>query len=307
MRRSLLALVACVPLTLLVPACETPVEPFAGTVTLEHGGRERSYRLFVPEDLTSGPDGVPLVVAMHGGFGDPDTFADTTRFEELAAREGFVVAFPAGTGRPPDDAVRSWNAGACCGPAQANQVDDVGFLLAVVDDVAGRVPVDTDRVFATGHSNGARMAYRLACEAADTFAAIGVVAGELDTHPCEPSRPVSVLHIHGDADPIHPIDGSEPSVPFGAAVFTPIVDTIDTWVALDGCPALAVEVTSGEVTTTTWDGCTDGTTVEYRIVHGGSHSWPGSEPGRGAAIAGPPSPALDATAVITGFLLSHPR
>ena len=101
----------------------------------------------------------------------------------------------------------TWNGGNCCGYAQWNKVDDVGFTRALLDDLAKVVNVDAKRVFATGISNGGIMCYRLASELSDRIAAIAPVAGTMGTKTCNPKRPVSVMHFHGTDDKFLPFKG----------------------------------------------------------------------------------------------------
>jgi polyhydroxybutyrate depolymerase len=119
--------------------------------------------------------------------------------DTAATRYDFVVVYPNGTGVLRNALLR--NAGTCCGYAQTHDVDDVGFTLAVIDDVARRLPVDRRRVFATGMSNGAMMAYRLAVEASGKIAAIAPVAGGMVVESFCASRPVPVMHFHSIDDP----------------------------------------------------------------------------------------------------------
>lgn len=286
-----------------------PPEPVSEVRTLTHDGIERRYRLHVPAGLAAGED-VPLLVALHGGTGTADQFEASAGFEDLADTEGFIVVTPNGVGTGPDNALQTWNGGYCCGPAMNQDVDDVGFLVALVDEVARDHPVDRDRVFAAGHSNGAIMAYRLACEASDTFAAIGAVAGSLGVD-CNPSQPVSVLHIHGLADDNHPVEGGR-----GSKSITPpdfrfdsAEAAISTWVEVDGCPAEPAERALTDVTVQTWGPCEDGTEVELQLIADGEHAWPGSDLRGPVAeqLAGQPSQALDATAVVWDFLSRHGR
>ena len=144
---------------------------------LEHGGRARSYVLHVPLRQASGPR--PLLLAFHGGGGNGPGFQEYAGLDALADRDGWLVAYPNGTSRWFDERLLTWNAGDCCGYAQAPTVDDVGFALAVIDDVARPRTADRRRVYATGHSNGAMLAYRLAAEAAERVAAIAPVAGAM--------------------------------------------------------------------------------------------------------------------------------
>jgi polyhydroxybutyrate depolymerase len=167
------------------PSADRPssVAPLGAThASLRFGGVTRTYRLYVPD----APGPMALVVALHGGLGSGDQLAETTQFEPLADREHFVVVFPDGVGA-------TWNAGTCCGTAVTRKVDDVAFLVALVDEIARTVSIDRTRVFAVGHSNGAMMAFRLGCEAGNVFAAVVAVAGSLEIDRCAPTRPVALL------------------------------------------------------------------------------------------------------------------
>ena len=103
---------------------------------IEHGSLHRAYRVHVPRSWRPGAR-MPLVVALHGGGGDMDWQADDAKYGLIGAseRRGFVVVFPNGFSRLPRGALATWNAGRCCGAARDRDVDDVGFIRAVVDDV----------------------------------------------------------------------------------------------------------------------------------------------------------------------------
>lgn len=202
---------------------------------LEVGGRERSYVLHVPPNAGAS-DSLPLVIVMHGAGGNPRAIAVQTGFSELADARGFAVVYPAGTRSrwqalltPIRGRHFTWNAGDCCSWAQKNQIDDVAFIRALIEEVARAHPIDRARVYAAGLSNGGMMAYRLACEASDSFAAIGVVAGALVTHDCSPSRPVAVIHLHAARDPIVPFAGGPGTVGRGEVRFPPTRYAIDFW------------------------------------------------------------------------------
>src|SRR5205085_2912776 len=119
---------------------------------------------------------------LHGGGNSVDDTVKTTGFDRAAADGDYMVAYPAGTRG-------EWNAGTCCGSAPSRKVDDVTFLTQVLDRLEQDYPVDRARVFVAGVSNGAMMAYRLACERADRVAGVGSVAGAVVVDPCQPSRP----------------------------------------------------------------------------------------------------------------------
>jgi polyhydroxybutyrate depolymerase len=124
-----------------------------------------------------------------------------TGLNEKADEAGFLAVYPNGTG---EKRSLTWNGGNCCGYAVENQVDDVGFVRALLDDLEKVVTVDPSRVYATGISNGAIMAYRLASELSDRIAAVAPVAGPMGTATCSPRRPVSVMHFHGTDDQFAP-------------------------------------------------------------------------------------------------------
>ncbi len=276
--------------------------------TVVVGGRTRSYRLHrPPPSISTGP--LPLVVVLHGGFGSGAQAEQAYGWDALADRHGFVVAYPDGVGR-------SWNAGWCCGPARDQDVDDVGFIEAVIEEVSAGFPpgspaegrIDQQRVYATGVSNGAMLAYRLACELPGRLAAIGPVAG---TMVCECPRPapVSILHIHGLEDRNIPFAGGvgpralerrpRPSVP----------SVIEYWRRGAGCgPARVSE--SHPVRTETAVG-PGGIEVALITLAGVGHVWPGSQPPPPSVSAmlglDAPSDALDTTGALWSFFAAHGR
>jgi len=278
------------------PAIQAPSG--RSTHTLEHDGVARTYLLYVPASPPRGP--VPLVVALHGGFGTGASALRQGGWEAAADRHGFVVVAP-------DGLTRSWNAGFCCGPAMRNDVDDVGFVLAVLDDVEATLRIDPRRVYATGMSNGAMMAYRLGCEASERFAAIAPVAGTVVVPSCSPTVPVALLHIHGLTDRNVPFDGGLPTKTFqpDPPTYPPVRDGVETFVRADGCRAEPEVTTRDVVTTERWRGCDDRTAVKLITIADGGHSWPGGT--RMAALLDPPSDALDATTVIWRFFAAHPH
>jgi polyhydroxybutyrate depolymerase len=304
MRR--LAALLLAPLAAILPAPPSGAAPGAASGpapgTTEHrlafGGLDRSYQVVIPPGLSKKPAAV--VVVLHGGFGTAEGALRQGGWVEAAARGRFVAVAPEGV-------IRSWNAGECCGPPARRGVDDVGFVLAVLDEVEGDLRVDRDRVFATGISNGGMLAYRLACDAADRFAAIAPVAATVVTDGCDPRVPVSVLHVHGLADENVPFEGGVPTRSFQAdpPAYRPVRESLDVFVRADGCTATPRVRTRGAVTTERWRGCTDRSAVELVTIADGGHSWPGGQ--QMARVLDPPSTALDATAAIVDFFAAHPR
>jgi polyhydroxybutyrate depolymerase len=273
------------------------------TGTLEAGGQQRTYRVYRPSNLT-GP--APLVLVLHGAAGTGQQAEDSYGWDAQADSGKFLAVFP-------DGVRRSWNVDAdCCGAAAAQNVDDVGFLTALVASFAPLV--DKTRIYATGISNGAMMSYRLACDT-KVFAAIAPVSGTM-INKCADPAPLSIIAIHGTADRTIPYNGGpgkRDNQGAGARLPAkidgpPIPALMATWRKMDGCPAPG-STTAGSVTTSTAK-CPDNRAVELITIAGAGHQWPG---GREAPLAqkllglDAPSTALQATPTIWKFLAAHPR
>jgi polyhydroxybutyrate depolymerase len=274
---------------------------------LSQAGQERTFRLYVPPHL-AGP--VPLILVLHGGGGSGAGMERLTLqgLDRIADREGAVVAYPDGVGK-------GWNDGRSDLRSQATRqnVDDVGFLRALVMDLASSLPIDRSRVYATGISNGGMMSYRLACDAADVFAAVAPVAADFGSElssRCAPARPISIAIFQGTEDPIMPWAGGEVRI----LVFThghviSAADSFDRWRALDRCgdpsssdPRAAEPPDGTSVVTHLAGPCAAGTEVRLYEIRGGGHTWPSGQPYLGPRLVGRVSHALDANQEIWSFL-----
>lgn len=200
-------------------------------------GLLHAFFMTVRDSLPAGP--VPLLGGLHGGTGWGEQFQRQSGFDELAETNGFLAVFPDGVGLGQNaDLFRTWNGGYCCGAAVKQDVDDVAFIVALIDAIVAEYDVDVDRIFAAGHSNGGIMSYRLACELSDRIVAIGLQAGSLGIDECSPSKPVSVLHLHGTADQNHPIDGGVGSNSISNTDFRSAAYSVETAAAAMGCAGL---------------------------------------------------------------------
>jgi len=278
-------------------------------------GRTRSHRIYVPASLPAHP--APLLVALHGGMGSNLQFERSSGFDLLAERFGFIVVYPNGVGRGPDDGrFRTWNAGICCGPAVRMRVDDVGHVRQLIAAVEAQFPIDRTRVFAAGHSNGGLMAYRLACELSDRIVAVGIQSGGLGVSGCAPTHPVSVLHVHGTADPNVPIGGGIGSNSIARVSFPSAEWSTRTIAAAMGCddrPIVEHDPTNPDLEIRTRRNTATLAEVRLVAVRGAGHGWMGSTVARGRPRGRPllTTPAststFDTSSAIVQFLLSHPR
>jgi polyhydroxybutyrate depolymerase len=277
----------------------------------------RQYKVHVPSKYDPRVP-APLLFCIHGFLQNAPMFCVTgASLDKKSDSEGFILVMPNGY-------QNSWNAGTCCGAATNEQLDDVALFRAIFAEVDKHLNVDHRRVYATGLSNGGFMSYRLACDAADLFAAVAPAAGAVGTNSiagspggitavafnsnsdftaCNPSAPISVLDIHGTSDPLIPYSLQAPSL---AAIS-----------GKDGCgtttgPASAPK-SAGDTTCVSYAGCPAGVEVIGCSIRGGGHCWFGSPDcgtgggAIGAAIVGANSDTMVNTDAVWTFLSSFSK
>lgn len=236
----------------------------------------REFLIHVPPKLTKGKwrggkpaQRLPVVIALHGGLANMGQMRTLTGFDAIADDEGFLAVYP-------DGFMTTWNAGDCCGAAKIGKIKDVDFLSRLIDKLTGSGLADPRRVYVTGFSNGAGMAYRMACEAAGRVAAIGVVEGALVT-PCSPERPVSAMIFHGTADRNVPFNGGGDRDFNDKRPFPPVSEAVDFWREKAGLPAPRKRVQAlsadGAQCSATGKG-SGGAEVVFCRIEGGTHRWP---------------------------------
>ncbi len=266
--------------------------------SLVYDGIERTYVLHIPASYDATRP-TPLVLAFHGIALDAEEMIRISGLSEQADTSGFIVAYPNGTGGN-----KSWNGGHCCGEAAKNNVDDVGFTRALIDELTASLNIDPQRVYATGFSNGAIMVYRLACELSDRIAAIGPVSATQildDQQACHPARSVPIIHFHGTADRLNPYDGGTTSAGFE---YVPVQDAIGFWAGQNTCPTQPQSATSGNIQHDVYAPCAEGTAVELYTVLDGEHAWPGGE--AVSPQVGEPTMEISATPLMWEFFAAHP-
>lgn len=274
------------------------------TRTLMHDGIERNYILYIPSSINWNQP-VPLVFVFHGGTGNAESAIRMSGFSKIADQNGFLVVYPNGTGRLSDEKLLTWNGGDCCGFAQEKNVDDVGFVRAMVTDMQSLANIDAKRVYATGMSNGGILSQRLACEAADLFAAVAPVAGTLNFSPCTPSQPISVIEFHGTGDQHIPYTGGFGPESLVDVDFASVQSSVNFWVTANACASQPQSNSFEDIQHDVWTGCTASTSVELYTINGGGHAWPGGEAGR--VDADQPTQTISASQLIWEFFAAHPK
>jgi polyhydroxybutyrate depolymerase len=282
-------------------------------VTLACGGRQRTALVHVPDG--QGPALRPLLLVLHGRQITGADIRRWTRFDAVADRHGFIVAYPEGY-------QRSWNDGRGNSPAEQDGVDDVAFIGALLDHLIASFPVAAAQVAVTGLSNGGVMCHRLALELSERIAVIAPVAGTMPLRlaSIRPACAVSVLLIHGTADRSMRFDGRPSGLrsrlqkrlfmrryrPGQPMLSVPA--TLACWRTINRCgteeplpplPASGNDRTWVERQRSDGHG---GTTVESWIIHGGGHTWPG---GPTMPPLGHVSRQFDAAPAIWEFAASH--
>jgi polyhydroxybutyrate depolymerase len=273
-------------------------------IDLSFDGRERYYLLHTPPPA-AGPR--PLAIVLHGGGSRPEVMPALTGLLDIANRERFVVVLPAGV-------EGGWNDGRPDSrqPAGEQNVDDVGFIRAVVEDTSRRVALDRGRVFATGISNGAMMSVRLACDASDLVSMIAPVAGTVAEgfeSWCHPERPVAVVAFLGTDDPAVPFEGGELEALFigrsrgrvvGASAFEAF------WSRHNRCGAPVpreelpdLDAADGSrASVERFDACAPGGDVRLYVFDGGGHTWPGGRQYLSPWLVGHTNRDIDASEVM---------
>lgn len=264
-----------------LPACTVA----AGTISSGHtapgaigyelivGSEKRSFIVYQPK--LSSTEKVPLMIVLHGGLGNANHMEKVTGMDQVADQGRFIVAYPDGTGgrfRRMKN-MRTWNAGNCCGRAVKTAVDDVLFIKKMIHFMNAEYPVDKNRVYVTGMSNGAMMAYRLACEIPECIAAIVPVSGTLALNTCDRAKDVPVLHIHGSKDENVPLNGGKGSKGISGVSHTSVFKTMDL-MNRSRTPGPVRETRENGTRILRYENQGGGTICLY-IVEGKGHVWPG--------------------------------
>ncbi|MEZ5946109.1 MAG: PHB depolymerase family esterase [Hyphomonas sp.] len=270
---------------------------------LASGGMMRSYEMHRPDGVKGAS---PLVIMLHGGGGSGKNGVKMTGFNDLADAEGFTVVYPDGTSKR--GPFLTWNAGHCCASAMERDVDDVGFLSDLIDDLVAKGIADPKRVYVTGMSNGAMMTHRAGRELPGKIAAIAPVVGAMFGDEPMTAAPVPALIITGAKDAHVPAAGGNGQfnrrmdppndVPFGPADVA-----FRYWSAGNHCQGEAPSKETGTYTLRSGANCA--APVRWYSITEGGHAWPGGR--KGSRRGDAPVTDFDASEVIWDFFKSQHR
>jgi polyhydroxybutyrate depolymerase len=268
-----------------------------------HDGLSRTFHLYLPKNY-DGKTTLPLVFVLHGGGGNADHIEEATGFSKLAEKEGFICVYPNGTSRL-GDRLLTWNAGGdCCGYALDHNIDDVGFISTLIDHLTEHLAIDERRIYSCGFSNGAFMSYRVACEIPHKLAGVGIVAGALNCN-CEPSEPISIIHIHGKDEKHVPYGGGIGEKAGVERVDKSVFFARDFWIECNGCSRTPDTHTINEVAIDSFGGGRLGADFKLISIKGFGHAWPGGNyiPATGVD----PTCSINATEELWHFFEAHPK
>lgn len=275
-----------------IVTCTTPQHKLGDTtISLSSAGLTRTFILHLAPSYGIQPQA--LVINYHGYNFTALKMEQYSNMPAEADKAGFILVFPQGVDNPP-----SWNAGlGAYGPT--GDADDVQFTRDMLSYLEKSYCVDTHRVYVTGFSLGGGMAYRVACTLTTQIAALATVAGAFYHAPggCQPSRPIPVLEIHGQADRYAPYDGDSSAMMAAVSVY------LNVWFSHDQCSGSPDTIfQQGDVTGLEWKHCANGTVVEHYRISDGGHVWPG---GGNIATLGFSTHVIDANVVIWNFLSQY--
>jgi polyhydroxybutyrate depolymerase len=291
-----------------------PLSAGRNTLTIESGGRSRSAQLYIPTSYVK--DSRPsLLVLLHGGGGSATGALNHDGWAAKAEQQNFLILAPEGLGIRPRLAASFklnpavWNSGQFAPNSATSTIDDVAFVRDLLDTLKPVMGYDEAKVFATGHSNGAGMTFRLGAELSERFAAIAMVAGRLAIDNPKPTKPLPTLYIVGTADPLMPLEGGEVKSPWsGAWTNRPLNEQLSIWARANQCdttPQIIAETSTTKTFLYPSIG-TEGTgrqpaSLTVVLLKGHGHHWPGARETLSPSVIGPITGSMNATDVIWDF------
>ena len=249
---------------------------------IEHGNLTRCWQTHVPEYIDQSSP-VPLVVDMHGYSSHSTEQRQMSSFETLANEEDFIVVYPDGDGevdKLTGETNQAWNAGWCCSHSVNEEIDDVGFIEKMIQIVIQKYNIDTNRIYASGWSNGCAMSQRLAMESSDIFAAVGCMSMYLLTEHTDTYSPIPVMEVHGFLDQVVLYESTALSVPWNKNMWTNpeafetgAIENIFEWSELNNCTG-GIETfdTNPLYTIQGFSNCEDDAQIRLMTIYAAQHN-----------------------------------
>lgn len=278
--------------------------PAADGPLVSHRIGNRAYQLFDPP---TGDGRRPLVIALHGGGGNGAQVAKSAGLIDKAAKEGFILVLPEGSSR--FGKLETWNAGGCCAYAMRKKVDDIGFVRALIDELERTQPVDPNRVYVVGMSNGGMMAERVAIELGDRIAGAAVFVGALFGNEPKPVAAVPMLIVNAEKDEQVPVAGGTSATSIvrrsQGMPYKPSRYAASFWATANRCTTGPTKTETADYVRELWTGCASGADVDFYIMKGAEHGWPGRGLGRPGVTRN--TGKIDGTALMWDFFAAHHR
>lgn len=264
---------------------------------------ERTYLIKLPANYYDA-NNFGLIIALHGGGGSGAQFEKTSLLTAKANLDNFVVVYPDGVVNPGALSLRTWNAGECCGYAAQSNINDVGFITQLIDKLVANYKINAKKVYATGHSNGGMLAYRLAAEKSNKIAAIGVSACTMVLNqPLTPLRAVPILHVHSVLDKNVPLAGGY-GIGLSNTNYPPVLNGLLSWVSLNNCnDTQKIVVDNPSYTFANWATCNNNTSIQFYLTKDGGHAWAGGLPG--SIMGDTPSAAINMNDLLIEFFKKY--
>jgi len=261
----------------------------------------------VPPAVSAKGKRVPLVLVLHGGGGNAQFAMKSSGFNAKALKEGFIVAYPEGSGRM-KNFLLTWNAIHCCGSAMRNKVDDVGFISKLIDKLEQEYPVDPKRIYVTGMSNGGMMTHKLGIELSDKITAIAPVVGTLFGDEKQPVHPVAAIIFNGLLDKSVPYSGGTHGGRFADSWDNvpplKVEDQATFWAKANGCKS-APQIFENSSFRHLKFVCPAGKNVDMYVIKDQGHAWPGGL--KGSSMGDNPSKAINATDLMWEFFKTQSK
>jgi len=232
-------------------------------------GGDRPVTVHLPDALTNP---APLLILLHSASTSGAHQENYMKLAPIAKKSGLIYIAPDGTTNL--EGKRFWNASKSCCNRYSQEVDDVAYINSLIDEISAKTPVDPQRIYLIGHSNGAFMSYTFACKT-QRVAAIVAIAGAMDQSPeCLPTTPVSLLNIHGTADKVIKVNGGV----MNNNSYTSAATTMKTIASLNKCSKqtqakkdFEPTITGAETTIINY-ACDTHTHLQFWKIKDGSHS-----------------------------------